>query len=64
MVPVIRHAEARDIYDIASEVRRISSAAREGRATREELSGSTITITSLGPLGGITTTQIINHPKP
>lgn len=63
MVPVIRHAEARDIYDIASELTRISGAAREGRATRDELSGSTITITSLGPLGGITTTPIINHPE-
>jgi 2-oxoisovalerate dehydrogenase E2 component (dihydrolipoyl transacylase) len=63
MVPVIRHAEALDIYNIASELTRISSAAREGRATREELSGSTITITSLGPLGGITTTPIINHPE-
>lgn len=63
MVPVIRHAEARDIYDIASELIRISGAAREGRATRDELSGSTITISSLGPLGGITTTPIINHPE-
>jgi len=63
MVPVIRHAEARDIHDIAAELARISSAAREGRATREELSGSTITITSLGPLGGIATTPIINHPE-
>lgn len=63
MVPVIRHAEARDIYAIAAEIIRISGAARNGSATRDELSGSTITITSLGPLGGITTTPIINHPE-
>lgn len=63
MVPVIRHAETRDVYDIAAELSRLSAAAREGSATREELSGSTITITSLGPLGGITTTPIINHPE-
>lgn len=63
MVPVIRHAEARDIYEVASEITRISSAARDGSATREDLSGSTITITSLGSLGGIATTPIINHPE-
>ncbi|GLJ00362.1 dihydrolipoamide acetyltransferase family protein [Sphingobium sp. BS19] len=63
MVPVVRHAEARDLWDCASEVSRISAAARDGSATREELSGSTITITSLGTLGGITTTPIINHPE-
>lgn len=63
MVPVIRHAETRDIWDIASELSRVSAAARDGKASREELSGSTITITSLGPLGGVTTTPIINHPE-
>tara|TARA_B110001454_G_scaffold188070_1_gene185822 strand:+ start:4948 stop:6231 length:1284 start_codon:yes stop_codon:yes gene_type:complete len=63
MVPVVRHAETRDIWNIASELSRVSAAARDGKASREELSGSTITITSLGPLGGITTTPIINHPE-
>jgi 2-oxoisovalerate dehydrogenase E2 component (dihydrolipoyl transacylase) len=63
MVPVVRHAEARDLWDCAREVARISAAARDGSATRDELSKSTITITSLGPLGGITTTPVINHPE-
>ena len=63
MVPVVRHAEARDMWDIAGEVRRIADAARSGLASREELSGSTITITSLGPLGGIVTTPVLNRPE-
>lgn len=63
MVPVIRHAETRDVWDCANELARLSSSAREGKASREELSGSTITVTSLGPLGGISTTPIINHPE-
>ncbi|MBS3649906.1 2-oxo acid dehydrogenase subunit E2 [Pseudaminobacter sp. 19-2017] len=63
MVPVVRHAEARDLFDCASELTRLSEAAKAGTATREELSGSTITITSLGALGGIATTPIINHPE-
>ncbi len=63
MVPVVRHAEARDPYDTAQEIARVSSAAKDGSAKREELSGSTITITSLGTLGGITHTPIINHPE-
>jgi 2-oxoisovalerate dehydrogenase E2 component (dihydrolipoyl transacylase) len=63
MVPVVRHAEARDIWDCAAEVARLSKAARSGDAKRDELSGSTITLTSLGPLGGIVTTPIINHPE-
>ncbi|KQW81779.1 2-oxo acid dehydrogenase subunit E2 [Brevundimonas sp. Root1279] len=63
MVPVVRHAEARDPYDTAAEIARVSSAAKSGKASREELSGSTITITSLGTLGGITHTPIINHPE-
>ena len=63
MVPVVAHAEARDIWALASEVARVAQAARDGTARREELSGSTITITSLGPLGGITTTPVINHPE-
>jgi 2-oxoisovalerate dehydrogenase E2 component (dihydrolipoyl transacylase) len=63
MVTVMRHAEARDLWDMAAEIARLANAAREGKATREELSGSTITVTSLGPLGGIVTTPVINHPE-
>ncbi len=63
MVPVVRHAEARDIWDCASEVGRLSEAAKDGKASRDELSGSTITITSLGAMGGIVTTPVINHPE-
>jgi 2-oxoisovalerate dehydrogenase E2 component (dihydrolipoyl transacylase) len=63
VVPVVRHAEARDIWDCAAEVSRLAEAARAGLATREELSGSTITITSLGAMGGIVTTPVINHPE-
>lgn len=63
MVPVVRHAETRDIWGLADELGRLSKAARDGKATRDELSGSTITITSLGPLGGIATTPVINHPE-
>ncbi|WP_420479044.1 2-oxo acid dehydrogenase subunit E2 [Brevundimonas sp. FT23028] len=63
MVPVVRHAEARDPYDTAAEIARVSGAAKDGSARREELSGSTITITSLGTLGGVVHTPIINHPE-
>lgn len=63
MVPVIHHAEARDIWDCAAELARLSEAARSGQASRDELTGSTITITSLGPLGAIATTPVINHPE-
>jgi len=63
MVPVVRHAEARDPWSSAAEILRLAEAARAGKATREELSGSTITITSLGPLGGIVTTPVINRPE-
>ncbi|MDH6232399.1 2-oxoisovalerate dehydrogenase E2 component (dihydrolipoyl transacylase) [Mesorhizobium soli] len=63
MVPVVRHAEARDIWNNATELARLSDAARTGTATREELSGSTITITSLGAMGGVATTPVINHPE-
>lgn len=63
MVPVLRDAQHLDLWSVASEILRVSQAARSGRATREELSGSTITITSLGPLGGIVTTPVINHPE-
>jgi 2-oxoisovalerate dehydrogenase E2 component (dihydrolipoyl transacylase) len=63
MVPVVRHAEARDPWSMGAEVRRLAEAARSGKAVREDLSGSTITITSLGPLGGIVTTPVINYPE-
>jgi 2-oxoisovalerate dehydrogenase E2 component (dihydrolipoyl transacylase) len=63
MVPVIRSAERRSVWDIASEILRLSDAARNGTASREELSGSTITISSLGPMGGITSTPVINRPE-
>lgn len=63
MVPVVRNAEARDPWSAAAEVARLAEAARSGKALREELSGSTITITSLGALGGIVTTPVINRPE-
>ncbi len=63
MVPVLRHAEALDLWACAVEVARLAEAARTGQVTREELSGSTITLTSLGTLGGIVTTPVINHPE-
>ncbi len=63
MVPVVRHAEALDLWASAAEVARLAAAARAGKAARDELSGSTITITSLGPQGGIVTTPIINVPE-
>jgi 2-oxoisovalerate dehydrogenase E2 component (dihydrolipoyl transacylase) len=63
MVSVMRHAEARDLWACAAEIGRLADAARTGKATREELSGSTITISSLGALGGIVTTPVINHPE-
>ncbi len=63
MVPVVRHAEANSLWDNASEIARLAEAARNASAERAELMGSTITITSLGPLGAIATTPIINHPE-
>ncbi|PKO61485.1 MAG: branched-chain alpha-keto acid dehydrogenase subunit E2 [Betaproteobacteria bacterium HGW-Betaproteobacteria-18] len=63
MVPVIRHAETLDLWAAAAAVLRTSEAARSGKAAREELSGSTITLTSLGALGGIVSTPVINHPE-
>jgi 2-oxoisovalerate dehydrogenase E2 component (dihydrolipoyl transacylase) len=63
MVPVVRHAEANTLWDDAGEVARLAEAARNAAADRSELTGSTITITSLGPLGAIATTPIINHPE-
>ncbi|WP_217577034.1 dihydrolipoamide acetyltransferase family protein [Mesorhizobium sp. GbtcB19] len=63
VVPVVKHAEARDLWDSAAEVNRLADAAKTGTATREELSGSTITITSLGAMGGVATTPVINYPE-
>ncbi|HWA03196.1 MAG TPA: dihydrolipoamide acetyltransferase family protein [Rhizomicrobium sp.] len=63
IVPVVHHAEALDIWQSALEVAHVSTAARENKATKDELSGSTITITSLGPLGGVVTTPVINYPE-
>lgn len=63
MVPVLRHAEALDLWACAEGITRLAEAARSGKAAREELSGSTLTITSLGPLGGIATTPVINYPE-
>ncbi len=63
VVPVVRHAEARDLWDCAAEVKRLADAARAGLAAREELGGSTITITSLGALGGIASTPVVNWPE-
>ncbi len=63
MVPVVRHCEIRSLWDSAAEVGRLAATCRDGSAVRDELSGSTITITSLGPLGAIATTPIINHPE-
>ena len=63
MVPVIRDAQDRNIWQLAIEIARLADAARSGSAKSEELSGSTLTITSLGPLGGIATTPVINRPE-
>jgi 2-oxoisovalerate dehydrogenase E2 component (dihydrolipoyl transacylase) len=63
MVPVIRHAESLDFWACAEAIRQTSEAARTGKASREDLTGSTITLTSLGALGGIVSTPVINHPE-
>ena len=63
MVPVVRHAEARSLWDNAAEISRLASAARNGKASRDELSGSSITLTSLGALGGIVSTPVLNLPE-
>lgn len=63
VVPVVKHAEARDIFDCAREMARLSEAAKGGTAQSEELTGSTITISSLGAMGGIVSTPVINHPE-
>lgn len=63
MVPVIRDAQAKNVWQLASEIVRLAEAARSGKAKSEELSGSTLTVTSLGPLGGVATTPVINRPE-
>jgi len=63
MVPVLRHAETHDIWSSATEIARLAEAARNGKVAREELSGSTLTVTSLGTLGGIVSTPVINYPE-
>jgi 2-oxoisovalerate dehydrogenase E2 component (dihydrolipoyl transacylase) len=62
-VPVVAHAESLDLWQTATEIARLANAVRVGKATREELSGSTITISSLGAVGGVVSTPIINHPE-
>ncbi|MGE8371228.1 MAG: dihydrolipoamide acetyltransferase family protein [Pseudomonas putida] len=63
MVPVLRHAEAGSLWANAGEISRLANAARNNKANREELSGSTITLTSLGALGGIVSTPVVNTPE-
>ena len=63
MVPVIRDAQNRNVWQLASEISRLANAAREGKAKSADLSGSTLTVTSLGPLGGIASTPVINRPE-
>lgn len=63
MVPVVRNAQTLDLWQCAAEISHIANAARQGRARREQLSGASITVTSLGPLGGIVSTPIINYPE-
>jgi 2-oxoisovalerate dehydrogenase E2 component (dihydrolipoyl transacylase) len=63
MVPVIRDAQNKSVWDLAREITRLAEAARSGKASREELSGSSITLSSLGPMGGITSTPVINRPE-
>jgi 2-oxoisovalerate dehydrogenase E2 component (dihydrolipoyl transacylase) len=62
-VPVVRHADGMTVHELAREIRRVSEAARNNTVTKSELSGSTITITSLGKLGGIVSTPVINMPE-
>jgi 2-oxoisovalerate dehydrogenase E2 component (dihydrolipoyl transacylase) len=63
MVPVIRDAENKNVWQLAREILRLAEAARSGKATRDELMGSTITLSSLGPMGGVTSTPVINRPE-
>jgi 2-oxoisovalerate dehydrogenase E2 component (dihydrolipoyl transacylase) len=62
-VPVVRNAHALSLWDLAADIRRVSERARTNKATRDELVGSTITVTSLGKLGGIASTPVINAPE-
>lgn len=63
MVPVIKDAQSKNLWQLASEIVRLAEAARDGKAKSDELSGSTLTVTSLGPLGGVATTPVINRPE-
>jgi 2-oxoisovalerate dehydrogenase E2 component (dihydrolipoyl transacylase) len=63
MVAVIRDAQDQSVWQLAREILRLAEAARTGKATREELSGSSITLSSLGPMGGVTSTPVINRPE-
>ena len=63
MVPVLRHAETHDLWSAAAEIGRLANTAKDGKASAKELVGSTITITSLGAMGGLVTTPVINHPE-
>jgi 2-oxoisovalerate dehydrogenase E2 component (dihydrolipoyl transacylase) len=63
MVPVIRNSQGMSVWQLATEILRLAEAARTGKAAREELAGSSITISSLGPMGGITSTPVINRPE-
>jgi 2-oxoisovalerate dehydrogenase E2 component (dihydrolipoyl transacylase) len=63
MVPVIRDAQNKSVWQLAREILRLAEAARSGKASRDELMGSTITLSSLGPMGGVTSTPVINRPE-
>ena len=63
MVPVIRDAQSKSVWNLARDIARLADAAKSGKASREELSGSTITLSSLGPMGGVTSTPVINRPE-
>ena len=63
MVPVLKNAQAKNVWQLANEISRLAEAARTGKATKDELTGGTLTVTSLGPLGGIATTPVINRPE-
>jgi 2-oxoisovalerate dehydrogenase E2 component (dihydrolipoyl transacylase) len=63
MVPVIRDAQSRNLWQLAREIVRLAEAARDGKASSEEMQGGTLTVTSLGPLGGVATTPVINRPE-
>ena len=63
MVPVIRDAQTKSVWQLAAEIVRLAEAARTGKAAREELMGSSITLSSLGPMGGVTSTPVINRPE-